>query len=109
MKIAQLPKPSRKIIEQDSDRTLLNFKRKMVDLPFGEHILINGACYMHFSKKKKKSIIKDDILCTQYNNDLGEVSHLQVLLPQQIFKVFLQSLHGTAGEHRGFSKMMQEI
>ena len=51
----------------------------------------------------------DDILCRQYNNDLGEVSHLQVLLPGQLLKVLLQSLHGTAGKHPGISKMMQEI
>ena len=57
----------------------------------------------------KRIIIKDDILCRQYYNDLGEVSHLQVLLPGQLLKVSLQSLHGTAGKHPGISKMMQEI
>ena len=45
----------------------------------------------------------------QYYNDIGEVSHLQVLLLGQLLKVLLQSLHGTAGEHPGLSKMMQEI
>ena len=54
-------------------------------------------------------IIKDDILCRQYYNDPGEVSHLQVLLPGQLLKVLLQSLDGTAGKHPGISKMMQEI
>ena len=36
--IAQLTKPSRILIEQDSDPTLLNFKRKMLGLPFDEQI-----------------------------------------------------------------------
>ena len=45
----------------------------------------------------------------QYYNDFGEVSHLQVLLPGQLLKVLLQSLHGTAGKHPVISKMMQEI
>ena len=40
---------------------------------------------------------------------IGEVSHLQVLLPGQLLKVLLQSLHGTTGKHPGISKMMQEI
>ena len=109
MNIAQLAKPSCIIIEKDSDQTLLNFKREMVSLPFNEHILVNGARYMHCSKNKKNIIIKDDKLCTQHYNDLCEVSHLQALLPRQLLKVLLQSLHGTTGENRGFSKMMQEI
>ena len=104
MNIAKLTKSSRILIEQDSDPTLLNFKREMLGLPFDEQILLNDAHYMHHSRNKKRNIIKDDILYRQYYNDIGEVSHLQVLLPGQLLKVLLQSLHGTA-----ISKMMQEI
>ena len=107
--IAQLTKPSRLLIEEDSDPTLLNFKREMLGLPFEEQILLNEARYMQYSKNKKRIIIKDEILCRQYYNDIGEVSHLQVLLPGQLLKVLLQSLHGTAGKHPGVPKMMQEI
>ena len=107
--IAQLTKPSRILIEQGSDPTLLNFKREMLGLPLDEQILLNNARYMHYSRNKKRIIVKDDILYRQYYNDLGEVSHLQVLLPGQLLKVLLQSLHGTAGKHPGISKMMQEI
>ena len=87
---AQLTKPSRILIEQDSDSTLLNFKREMLGLPFDEQILLNDARYMQYSRNKKRIIIKDDILCRQYYNDLGEVSQLQVLLPGQLLKVLLQ-------------------
>ena len=45
--IAQLTKPSRILIEQDSDPTLLNFKREMLGLPFDEQVLLNDARYMH--------------------------------------------------------------
>ena len=106
---AQLMKPARILIEQDSDPTLLNFKLEMLGLPFDEQISLNDARYMHYSRNRKRIIIKDDILYRQYYNDIGEVSHLQVLLPGQLLKVLLQSLHGTAGKHPGFSKMMQEI
>ena len=108
MNIAQLTKPSRILIEQDSDPTLLNFKREMLELPFDEQILLNDARYMHYSGNKKRIIIKDDILCRQYYNDLGEVSHLHVLLPGQLLKVLLQPLHGTTGKHPGVSKMMEQ-
>ena len=107
--IAQFTKPSRILIEQDSDPTLLTFKREMLGLPFDEHFLLNDARYMHYSRNKKRIIIKDDILYRQYYNDIGEVSHLQVLLPGQLLKVLLQSLHGTAGKQPGISKTMQEI
>ena len=107
--IAQLTKPSRILIEQYSDPTLLIFKREIMGLPFDEQILLNDARYMRYSRNKKRIIIKDDMLYGQYYNDIGEVSHLQVLLLRQLLKVFLQSLHGTAGKLPVISKMMQEI
>ena len=77
--IPQLTKPSRILIEQDSDPTLLSFQREMLGLPFDEQFLLNDARYMHYSRNKKRIIIKVDILYRQYYNDVGEVSHLQVL------------------------------
>ena len=107
--LAQLTKQSRVLIEQDSDPTLLNFKREMLELPFDEQIFLKDARYMHYSRNKERIIIKDDILYRQYYNIIVEVSHLQVLLPGQLLKVLLKSLHGTVGKHPGISKMMQEI
>ena len=72
--IAQLTKPSRILIEQDSDPTLLNFKQEMLGLPFVKQILLNDARYMQYSRNKKRIIIKDDILYRQYYNDIGEIS-----------------------------------
>ena len=107
--VAQLTKPSRILIEQDSDPTLLTFKCKMLGLPFEEQILLNYARYTQYSRTRNRIIIKDDILYRQYYNDIGEVSHLQVLLPGQLLKVLLQSIHGTTGKHPGISIMMQGI
>ena len=107
--ISQLIKPSRRLIEQDSDPALLNFKSEMLGLPFEEQILMNDARYMQYSSNKKRIIIKDDILRRPYCNDPGEVDHLHVLLPGQLLKVLLQSLHGTAGKHPDISKKLQEL
>ena len=68
--------------------------------------MTHGTCII---PEKKRIFIKDDFLYRQYYNDIGEVSHLQVLLPGQLLKVLSQSLHGTAGKHPGISKMIQEI
>ena len=109
MNIAQLTNPSRILFEQDSDPTLLNFKREMLGLPFDEQILINYACYMHLSRNKKRIIIKDDILCRQNDKDPGGVSHLQVFLPGQLPKVLLQSLNRTSRNYPGISKTKPEL
>ena len=81
----------------------------MLGLPFDEQIILKDARYMHYSRNKKRIIIKDHILYRQYHKDIHEASHLQVLLPGHLLKVFLQSLDGTAGKHPSISKMMQEI
>ena len=107
--IAQSTKPSRILIEQDSDQTLLFYKREVLGLLIDEQVLINDARYMHFFRNKKRIFIKDFLLCRQNYNNLSELNHLQVLLPGQILKVLLQSLHGTTGEYPGLSKMMQEM
>ena len=99
--IAQITKPSRILIEQDPDPTLQHFKREMLGLIFVEQIILKDARYMHYSRNKKRIIIKDDLLCRQFYNDLGEVSHLQVLLPGKLLKMLLQSSHGTANKHTG--------
>ena len=80
--IAQLTKSSRILMEQDSDPTLPNLKRKTLDLPFEEQILINDTRYMRYSRNRKPIINQKDILCRKNYNDLGNFSHLQVLTGQ---------------------------
>ena len=50
--IAQVTKPSGILIEQDSDPTLLNFKREMLGLPFDEQIVLNDTRFMRYSRNK---------------------------------------------------------
>ena len=83
MNIEQLSKTSRILTEQDSDPTLLIFKSEMLGQTIHERFLMNDARYMYFSRNNMRISIKNEILCRQYYNDLGEVSHLQVLLPGQ--------------------------
>ena len=80
----------------------------MLGLPFDEQVFLNDARFMHYSTNKKRIIIRDDKLCRQYYNDLGDVNHIHVLLPGELLKVFLQSLYETAGKHPVISKMMQK-
>ena len=109
VRIAQLPKPSRLHIEQDSDSTLLNFRRENLRLPFEEQSSLNDARCMHYSRNKTHNIIKADTLCQQYYNDHEEVNHLQVFVPGQLLEVLLQSLQGTASKHPCISEMVQKF
>ena len=45
----------------------------------------------------------------QNYNEVGDISHLQVLLRVQLKDTLQNSLHGEAGKHPGVSKLMQEI
>ena len=63
--MAHFNKPSRILIEWDSDPTLLNFIQKTLGLPFDDQVLINDARYMHYSRNRKRIILKDDIFYTQ--------------------------------------------
>ena len=54
-------------------------------------------------------MLKNDIICRQYYNDLGEVCHLRVPLPGLLLKELPQSLLGTAGKHPDSSELVQEI
>ena len=65
-------------MEQESDPTLLYSIPEMLVLPFIEQVSINGSRYMHYSRIKKRIVIKGDILCKQYCNGHGEFSHSQV-------------------------------
>ena len=86
--IGQLTKPPPLLIEQDSDSALLFFKREMLRLLIDKQISLNDARYMHYSRNKNRIIIKDDIRCRQYNNDLGDVSHRQALCQDNYSKCY---------------------
>ena len=93
-------KISRILIEHNADPVLLNFERQVFGLPFNE-ILATNPRYIHYSRNKKRTITKGDILYRRYYNDLGDISQVQVLLPVQIKDTLLNSLHGEAGKHPG--------
>ena len=44
----------------------------------------------------------------KYYNEIGQISHYQILLPKQLLEEFLQALHGHNAKHPGITKMIQE-
>ena len=107
--MAHIYKPSRILIEQDSDPALLNFTREMLGLPFDDQVLLNKARYIHYSRIRKRIIFKDDILNRQYNNEVGDSSYLKLKLIVQTLATLLKPLHGGGSKRHGIDQMMQEI
>ena len=58
---------------------------------------------------KKRMIKQDEILYKQNYNAVGDISHLQILLPVQLKDNLLNSLHGEVGKQSGISKMIQDL
>ena len=78
----------------------------MLGLAFGDQVKISDARYMHYSQHRKPFVLKDDIHYRQYYNEVGDISHLQVILPVQLLATLLKSLYGTAGKHPGTSQIL---
>ena len=59
------------LIEQDADPVLLNFKKRLHELPFDEQILAISPRYNYYSRNKKRILTIDDISYRQNYNDVG--------------------------------------
>ena len=79
-------KSSRKLIEEDSDPTLLNFERGIIEIPFNDQVLINDARYMHYSRNRKCIILKDELLYRQ--RSYNEVSDISVTTKTNFYHTF---------------------
>ena len=67
------------LCEQNADPVLFSFKNQMRGLPCDEENPATNPRYTHYRRNKRHIIKKDNILCRQNNNDVGEINHLQVL------------------------------
>ena len=106
--MALFKKLSQLIIKKFFETALPKIRRKMFGLPFDDRVLAKNARYMNYSPNRKRIVIRVDLLHREYYNRLGNISHLQLLLPVQLLAIFLKSLHSTASKHPVVSQMMQE-
>ena len=77
--------------EQDAEPMLLYFERRTFGLLFDEKIPATDPRYTHKFRNEKRSVIEDHILYRQYYIDVGDISHLQVLLTVQLKDTLLNS------------------
>ena len=97
------------LLEQSKDQVLLQLKAKIQKEEYSEEILQQDIRYKHYMNNKDCITLKNENLTRQYYDESGQVKHHQILLPKPLLKELLQAIHGSAHQHPGISKMLQEV
>ena len=91
-------------VEQDVDLGLKNLKLKILGQPFDEVLLMTDSRYKNYKANEDRIILKDGLLYRKYFGETGSVKYYQILIPKQLVKEILRSLHGEFGKHPGIFK-----
>ena len=86
-------------VEQDVDLVLNNLKLKILGQPFDEVLIMTDSLYKHYKTNEDRIILKDGLLYMKYFGETGSVKYYQILIPKQLVKEVLRSLHGEFGKH----------
>ena len=96
-------KPNARIrVEQDVDFRLKNMKLKI--LTYDEVLMISDSRYKNYKANEDRIILKDGLLFRKHFGETGSVKYYQILIPKQLVKKVLLSLHGAFGKHPGIYK-----
>ena len=91
-------------IEQDVDLVLKNTKLKILGQPYDEVLIVTDSRYKNYKANEDRIILKDGLLYRKYFGETGSVKYYQILIPKQLLKEILRSLHGEFGRHQGICK-----
>ena len=84
-------------------------KAKIQKEEYSEEILQQDFRYKYYLNKLDRIVLKDEIVTRQTYDETGQIKYHQILLPKHPVKELLQAIDGTAHQHPGISKMLQEI
>ena len=91
-------------VEQDVDLVLKNMKLKSLGQPYDEVLIMTDSRYKNYKANEDRIILKDGLLYRNYFGETGSVKYYQILIPKQLVKEVLCSLHGEFGKHPGIFK-----
>ena len=91
-------------VEQDVDFVLKNMKLKILGQPYDEVSIMTDSRYKNYKANEDRIILKDGLLFRKYFGEKGSVKYYQILIPKQLVKEVLRSLHGEFGKHPGTYK-----
>ena len=72
-------------------------------------IIQRNNCYRHYCNNEDRLVLKDPIQTRQYYHGTIQKQHHQVLLPQNLLRKLLESIHGTVHIYPGISKNLHEL
>ena len=79
-------------------------KLKILGQPYDEVLILTDSQYKNYKANEDRIILKDGLLYRKYIGETGSVKYYQILIPKQLVKKVLRSLHGEFGKHPGTSK-----
>ena len=91
-------------VKQDADLVLKNLKLKILGQPHNNVLLTTARRFKHYKANEDRIILKDGLLFRKNYGETGSVKYYQILIPQQLVKKVLRSLHGEFGKHPGITK-----
>ena len=94
-------------VEQDVDLVLKNMKLKILGQPYDEVLIMTDSRYKNYKANEDRIILKDGLLFRNYFGETGSVKYYQILIPKQLVKEVLRSLHREFGKHPGTFKTIK--
>ena len=91
-------------VKQDVDLVLKNMKLKFLGQPYNEVLMIADSRYKNYKAIEDRIILKDGLFFRKYFGKTGSVKYYETLIPKQLVKEGLRSLHGEFGKHPGIFK-----
>ena len=91
-------------VEQDVDLLLKIMKLKILGQPYDEVLIMTDSRYKNYKANEDRIILKDGLLFRKDFGETGSVKYYQLLIPKQLVKKVLRSLHGEFGKHPGTYK-----
>ena len=95
---------ARRRVEQDVDIVLKNMKLKILGQPYDEVLMMTDSRYKNYTANEDRIILKDGLLFRNYFGETSSVKYYQILIPKQLVKEVLRSLHEEFGKHPGIFK-----
>ena len=86
-------------VEQDVDLVLKNMKLNFLGQPYDEVLMMTDSRYENYKANEDRIILKDGLPFRTYFGETGSVKYYQILIPKQLVKEVLHSLHGEFGKH----------
>ena len=88
-------------VEQDFDLVLKNLKLKNLGQPYDEVLTMTDSRYKNYKANEDRINHKDGLLIRKFFGEKGSVKYYQILIPKQLVKEVLRSLHVEFNEHPG--------